>query len=137
MLTQPLKSLDSLMFPLLPIERPRGPDINPPDFAVPETLQDLGRKQRRSGHERRRSKYDPPKGAARARICRRRSTVARWLEKTAGGRLVGRACIQFAWNQIIGNTRSEAGPAGNLSCAVSRKFGAVLNSVFWLRGRSR
>jgi len=133
MLTRPLKSLDSLMFPILPIETQARPGYKTTRILpVPQTLKIWGETNVEGAMNGEEAKYDAPKGAARGGDMSPPLYGGAVVEKDGGGRLIVFGCIQFALNQIIGIPDPKLAQQGILVARFPGNSELFLNSVFWL-----
>jgi hypothetical protein len=133
MLTRPLKSLDSLMFPILPIEtQARAGYKTTRILPVPQTLKIWGETNVEGAMNGEEAKYDAPKGAARGGDMSPPLYGGAVVEKDGGGRLIVLGCIQFALNQIIGIPDPKLAQQGILVARFPGNSELFLNSVFWL-----
>jgi hypothetical protein len=133
MLTKPLKSLDSLMFPILPVETATRQGYKAmPILPVPQTLKTWGESNVEAAMNGDEVKYDAPKGAAKGGDMSGQLFGGAVVEKDGGGRLIVFGCIQFALNQIIGIPDPKLAQQGIMVQRFPGNSELFLNSVFWL-----
>jgi hypothetical protein len=133
MLTGPLKSLDSILFPILPIETQAKAGYKTTRILpVPQTLKVWGETNVEGAMNGEEMKYDAPKGAAKGGDMSPPLYGGAVVEKEGGGRLIVFGCIQFALNQIIGIPDPNLARQGILVSRFPGNSELFLNSVFWL-----
>jgi hypothetical protein len=133
MLTQPLKSLDSIMFPILPVEISNKQGYKATKILpVPQTLKVWGEGNVEAAMNGDDVKYDAPKGAAKGGDLPPPLYGGAVVEKDGGGRVVVFGCIQFALNQIINIPDPKLAQQGIFVSRFPGNAELFLNSVFWL-----
>jgi len=133
MLTQPLRSLDSLLFPITPIETtPRAGYKTTRILPVPQTLKIWGESNIDAAENGDEVKYDPPKGAARGGDMSGPIYGGAVVEKEGGGRLVVVGCINFIANQLIGFPDPNMARQGIFVSRFPGNSELMMNSIFWL-----
>lgn len=102
-LAKPLRSLEALMFPMLPIETtPKAGYKTTPLLPVPQTLKTWGESNVEAALDNQPIAYDPPKGADRLGDLPPPLYGGAISEKEDGaGRLVVIGTVNFALNQIV------------------------------------
>jgi len=133
MLTQPLRSLDSLFFPITPIETtPKAGYKTARILPVPQTLKIWGESNVEAAMNSDDVKYDPPKGAAKGGDMSPPLFGGAVVEKEGGGRLVVVGCINFIANQILGFRDPGLAQQGIYVYRFPGNSELFMNSVFWL-----
>lgn len=133
MLTKPLSSLESIMFPIVPIETSAKAGYTTTRILpIPQTLKIWGEtsvEQAMNGDE---VKYDPPKGAMKGGDMPGPLYGGAVVEKNGGGRVIVYGCIQYALNQMIGIPDPNLARQGIMVSRFPGNSELFLNSVFWL-----
>jgi hypothetical protein len=133
MLTKPLSSLESIMFPLVPVETTsKAGYTSTRILRVPETLDIWGETNIEAAMGGEEVKYDAPKGAAKGGDMSPPLYGGTIVEKSGGGRLIVIGCIQFAINDILRIPDRNLVQQGVFVSRFPGNSELFLNSVFWL-----
>jgi len=130
MLAKPVKSLESFLWPILPIEtQPKAGYTSTKIIPIPQTLKIWGETNLEDMSSDK-LKYDPPKGASKSGDMAPPLWGGAVVEKSGGGRIVVLGCIQTVFDQFL--MIPDLSVPGRRVARFPGNSELFLNSVFWL-----